>query len=58
MSVPEDHSHASVHAQEEEHGAKHHRKGHRRSIVHANLAESLKIRQVRRALIYLRAAYM
>ena len=31
---------------EAEHGPKHHRKGHRRSVVHTNLAESLKIRQV------------
>ncbi len=42
-------SHLSVEAHESEHGAggpRHHRKGHRKSMVHANLAESLKIRQV------------
>ena len=27
-------------------GQRHHRKGHRRSIMHANIAESLKVKQV------------
>lgn len=37
----------SLQPQESEHAHKHHRKGHRKSVMHANLAESLKIRQVR-----------
>lgn len=27
---------------------RHHRKGHRRSIMHANIAETMKVKQVKR----------
>ena len=44
---PATHPH-DAHPHDPEHSPlKHHRKGHRKSVVHANLAESLKVRQVR-----------